>query len=52
MQPYLEKTFLLPAGHHNETEIYRLDGGQFINNYFRACNINKSTNRNRKEHSS
>ena len=38
MQPYLEKTFLQPAGHHKETCIYRLDGGQFINNYFIISN--------------
>ena len=38
MQPYLEQTFLQPAGHHKETCIYRLDGGQFINNYFIISN--------------
>ena len=38
MQPYLEKTNLLPAGEYKGTQIYKLDGGKFANSYFIISN--------------
>lgn len=38
MQPYLEKTFLQPAGLHKATQIYELAGGKFANRYFIISN--------------
>ena len=38
MQPYLENTYLQCAGRHKGTDIYRLEGGKFINKYFIISN--------------
>jgi hypothetical protein len=38
MQPYLEKTYLQPAGAHKGTQIYELAGGKFANRYFIISN--------------
>jgi len=38
MQPYLEKTYLQPAGDKNGTRIYQLAGGKFANKYYIISN--------------
>ena len=38
MQPYLEKTYLQPAGDKNGTRIYSLAGGNFANKYYIISN--------------
>ena len=38
MQPYLEHTYLQSVGRFKETDIYRLEGGQFSNNYYIISN--------------